>query len=163
MMVPYTLNDPPFITAVTLAVFEDSGWYQPDYTKADGLIQGRDWGFKQGCSFAKEKCLTSGVSTGSPPHFFANASWRRCTLNRKAMGCSRIREYDTKLPAQYRYFSSPYLGGPSDAYDYCPTAESFADGPCNVIAYAPALAANGEGYGPDSLCIDSTLLWSDYW
>jgi hypothetical protein len=161
-MVPYTLNDPPFITAVTLAVFEDSGWYQPDYTKADGLIQGRDWGFKQGCSFAKEKCLTSGVSTGSPPHFFSNTNWRRCTLDRKALGYSQVTAYYPKLPAQYRYFSSSYQGGPSDMYDYCPAAYSYSDGPCNVVANAPTLASGGEGYGPNSLCIDSTLLWSGY-
>jgi hypothetical protein len=162
MMDAYSGPAPPLITAVTLAVFEDSGWYQPDYTKADGLIQGRDWGFKQGCSFAKEKCLTAGVSTGSPPHFFTDTNWMMCTLERKALGCVEVVAFDAKLPAQYQYFSSPYQGNYNDIWDYCPGIMGYSNGACNVIANAPALPKRGQGYGPDSLCIDSTLLWINY-
>ncbi|XP_066282949.1 ciliated left-right organizer metallopeptidase-like isoform X1 [Branchiostoma lanceolatum] len=44
------------IDAVTLAVFEDSGWYQVDYSTAGSLV----WGQDQGCTFGTEAtCVTS--------------------------------------------------------------------------------------------------------
>jgi leishmanolysin-like peptidase len=161
-MNPYIGSASQYITAALLAVFEDSGWYQIDYTKADGMIQGRDWGFKQGCSFAKDKCLTSGISTGSPAHFFSSTHGRRCTLSRSALGYSQISTYSVDLPTQYQYFSSPTNGGGSNMYDYCPVAIAYSDGACSVTANAPAMKAWGEIYGATSLCIDSTLLWTRY-
>jgi hypothetical protein len=66
------------ISPMTLAVFEDSGWYQVDYSKA-GLVndapfvnidttktgylpfvEGVDSGFKKGCGYARDdKCIDS--------------------------------------------------------------------------------------------------------
>ncbi|CAH1261305.1 RP11-244E17.1 [Branchiostoma lanceolatum] len=44
------------IDAVTLAMFEDSGWYQVDYSTAGSLV----WGQDQGCTFGTEAtCVTS--------------------------------------------------------------------------------------------------------
>ena len=35
------------ISKITLALFEDSGWYMPDYSQADPMW----WGKNRGCSF----------------------------------------------------------------------------------------------------------------
>lgn len=37
---------------LTLAVMEDTGWYVPNYERADPL----HWGQNQGCEFAKKSC-----------------------------------------------------------------------------------------------------------
>jgi hypothetical protein len=48
----------------------NSGWYTPDYSKATKLRKGANWGYKQGCAFATQKCI-SGTFTGqgAPSHF----------------------------------------------------------------------------------------------
>jgi hypothetical protein len=161
-MNPYIGLFAQMISAPLLAVFEDSGWYHIDYSKADGALQGRDWGFKQGCSFAKEQCLTSGVSTGSPAHFFSTTHGLRCTLDRLALGASQVATYGGDLPTQYQYFIDPTQGGPSNMYDYCPIATAYSDGACATAANAPVTKTWGESYGAGSICIDSTLLWTGY-
>lgn len=47
-----TASATPVFSRLTLALFEDSGWYKPNYAAADPLGFGR----KLGCSFAKNGC-----------------------------------------------------------------------------------------------------------
>jgi hypothetical protein len=47
-----TASSTPVFSRLTLALFEDSGWYLPDYSIADPL----GWGRNQGCSFATQGC-----------------------------------------------------------------------------------------------------------
>ncbi|PIO54180.1 hypothetical protein TELCIR_24462, partial [Teladorsagia circumcincta] len=42
----------PVYSRMTLALLEDSGWYKPNYEKAEEL----HWGRKLGCDFAKKSC-----------------------------------------------------------------------------------------------------------
>ena len=42
-----------FISNITLALFEDSGWYKVDYTKAQAV----PWGKDKGCEFLEAKCI----------------------------------------------------------------------------------------------------------
>ncbi len=71
---------------MTLALFEDSGWYTPNYTMANRYSYGRDWGYKQGCAFTTDKCLNAALqSIGSPAHFcgtLQSASASYCSLDR---------------------------------------------------------------------------------
>ena len=47
-----------------------SGWYTPDYSKATKLQKGVNWGYKQGCDFATQKCISSNCAPqGLPSHF----------------------------------------------------------------------------------------------
>ena len=53
-----------FLDRMTLAVFEDSGWYQVNYDYAEDL----PWGQDQGCHFGDtDVCTTEGES-----EFFCN-------------------------------------------------------------------------------------------
>ena len=51
-----TLNShlPVVYSAMTLALFQDSGWYQVDYSVAEKLA----WGNGEGCAFAEDYCST---------------------------------------------------------------------------------------------------------
>ncbi len=40
-------RNPPRYSAISLALFEDSGWYQANYSRAGKL----DWGHQMGCPF----------------------------------------------------------------------------------------------------------------
>jgi leishmanolysin-like peptidase len=76
----------PRISPMTLALFEDSGWYTPDYNMASRYSYGRDWGYKQGCAFTTDKCLNNVTheSLGTPDHFCNDGTTEApfCTLDR---------------------------------------------------------------------------------
>lgn len=60
----------PSMSKITLALMEDSGWYQIDYDKAQHL----SYGYKQGCNFLIKSC---------------NTSYQEFCTNEDEMGCSR--------------------------------------------------------------------------
>ena len=77
--------DGGLLNPVTLALFEDSGWYKANYSMAASFKYRVDWGFNQGCDFALNKCLAlpAPYSTGDPAHYCTDASGdRTCTVNR---------------------------------------------------------------------------------
>jgi leishmanolysin-like peptidase len=71
IMQPVVTTGKVHVSPMTLALFEDSGWYSADYSQAGRYAQGLVWGYKQGCAFATEKCLddVTHASVGTPPHF----------------------------------------------------------------------------------------------
>ena len=71
---------------VTLAYFEDTGWYKADYAYA----QTAHWGYKAGCAFATGSCISGGVSA-SPSHFCTAPQKDMCIVGRNARGVCRMR------------------------------------------------------------------------
>ena len=78
------------------------GWYKANYAAAacNGVTvrnswRKGDWGYQQGCDFAKEKCLdpatlpptVATATLGQPPHFF------NAPRDQPAMVCSTDRLY----------------------------------------------------------------------
>jgi len=126
------------ITPMTLAAFEDSGWYRPVYTAADWLRPGSDWGFAQGCNFTANKCLTGTVSVGAPAHFGATTAGTgtfnaMCTTDRRALAFVGISDWTGALPSQYQYFPGfPQRGGSLDVFDYCPAVSAYSNALCNL-------------------------------
>ena len=51
-----------FISPMTLALLEDSGWYEIDYSVATAQVASGLFGYKAGCEFATGKCITAGRS-----------------------------------------------------------------------------------------------------
>lgn len=130
------------ITPMTLAAFEDSGWYRPVYTAADWLRPGSDWGFAQGCNFATTKCLTGTTPLGTPAHFGATAAGTNtnnamCTTDRRALAFVQISDWSGSLPTQYQYFSGfPARGGSLDVLDYCPAVTAYSNALCGLASNA---------------------------
>ena len=145
------------ISAITLAAFEDSGWYTAAYANGDKWVQGRDWGYRQGCAFALEKC--SAANAGSPPHFYfgsPDSLGSLCSLDRSTPAYTETTAYPTPLPPQYQYFSSPRQGGASASHDYCPAVTGLASPSWQCSSTTPT-AAYGEVAGEGSKCHISTL------
>lgn len=87
------------ISRITLAVFEDSGWYQPDYSKADIFT----WGRGLGCEFVKKSCLSWMKSNpGDPFPFCTVFEHTRCASDRVAkIRCNLVT--DMPVPHMFDY------------------------------------------------------------
>ncbi|KAK6757607.1 hypothetical protein RB195_015429 [Necator americanus] len=114
------------LSRLTLALFEDSGWYQVNYDKAENMT----WGKGLGCDFAKKSCLSWMKGSKDPYPFCTRALDMRCNADRKSkVSCNMIRrnedlpkEYDYNIPKLYKDHKNRKViaqGGEMVA-DYCP-------------------------------------------
>jgi hypothetical protein len=153
------------LSPLTLALFEDSGWYKANYTQATLL----PWGHGAGCDFVEESCL---IRTGGKPNipawsegYFCNESGRRgCSPSLTHKAACTVLDFDTLLPkrlpeSRFQYFSSPTIGGPRQA-DYCPLYGSpYAKAEeldCRDRSNSPEVNWYSEVYSPDSQCFETT-------
>lgn len=161
VMAPMRSPVPRYFSKVTLALFEDSGWYRVDYSRADTLSKGVHWGYRQGCNFAVEKCL-SGGSTNFLRHWCSATTATACSMDRRSEHGCADRMYQS-LPAAWRYFpSSPNSAGDKAEADYCPMyAERIDERVCTDMRSMPRRPGNAnfmrEVFGRESRCLESTL------
>jgi leishmanolysin-like peptidase len=115
------------MSALTLALMEDSGWYRADY----GQSRISPWGLGKGCKFPEGPCLTinDDKQTVVPEYslgaFCSQGNEKGCSpeLTHK-LACTVLDYYylvpQELPPEQYQYFpKEPTTGGPAEA-DYCP-------------------------------------------
>ena len=140
-------SERPVMSAVTLALLEDSGWYYPNYSMAEHLV----WGYKKGCPFVTNRCNT-GWPTGEG-YFCSVQGEAGCSYDRSAIGSCEFRSWST-IPAKYQYFEEPRKGGPIEIADYCPfTYPTFyCDG-----KVAAQKSSYGDVVDTDSRCFMSKL------
>jgi len=88
-------------SAISIALFQDSGWYGVSYQRAQTLF----WGRGEGCSFVTQRC-----SDGWSDRYF-------CTVQDQA-GCTVDLRYQARcnlvrypFDVDHQYFSDPTLGG----------------------------------------------------
>jgi hypothetical protein len=144
------------ISDITLAVFEDSGWYKPNYggvVQEDGTVYGGAekfaWGKDQGCEFLNGKCANwpSNYFCSLPPSSVASqGSFAGCSADYSSKStCSTVDYASTSLPSLYQYFESePTWAGSSAFMDYCPIWTPSADGNCMDIATTQATVYQTE-------------------
>lgn len=104
----------PVMSELTIALYEDSGWYTVSYDYAQPLV----WGRNVGCSWFTDKCITS---TNVQPGFCGVSDKEMCNVFGTGAGICRMSTYTSTLPTHFQYFSNPLVGGRSDYVDYCPT------------------------------------------
>jgi hypothetical protein len=68
----------PPLSYITLAAFEDSGWYTVDYRRASSLVFGRSLG----CSFVEQRCETRILDGYSP----CGTAKRACAFDQRSYG-----------------------------------------------------------------------------
>lgn len=146
------------VSDITLALFEDSGWYKPDYSVGapwcfydDTFCQagGRArtpllWGSRRGCSFVSGRC---NEHSWQGDGYFCDVSGspaEGCTLGRQALGFCTLSEAWNSLPPQFQYFANPRLGG-KRMEDYCPIWQPYKDWDCRFLPSDPDNAAVIEG------------------
>ncbi|OQR94716.1 leishmanolysin-like peptidase [Achlya hypogyna] len=131
-----TASANPVYSALTLALFEDSGWYTANYSMAQVCCQAKcsEW---------------SG-------DYFCTQKGDHCSPTRDAKGYCSITTYTSSIPAGFQYFSNAALGGQDTYSDYCPLYNGYSNGGCyNPATYTTA--GMGEVLSSSSQCFQSTL------
>ena len=99
-----TLSSKPVISNISLAVLEDTGWYQPDYSYSSKLV----WGLNQGCQFAKSSCIEwleyAFREKISPFPFcnFTDDGEQACEPDSSDTVICRIHNYNSDLPPGFQ-------------------------------------------------------------
>ncbi|PBJ68896.1 surface protease GP63,metallopeptidase [Trypanosoma cruzi cruzi] len=136
-----------YYTALTMAAFEDTGFYKANW----GMEEPMSWGNNSGCALLTEKCVINGVT--KYPEMFCTARSRPllCTSDRLGLGHCAMELYDAPLPPQFQYFSNPKIGGVPDLLmDFCPYIRPNIKTRCSN---GNATVMRGSRVGPTSKCL----------
>ncbi|RNC55109.1 GP63 group II protein [Trypanosoma cruzi] len=143
-------------SALTLAAFEDMGFYLANYSAAEMLW----WGNNSGCGLLEKKCLTDGIS--EYPDLFCNqfsrAGYKLCTYNRLSLGRCKLKRHEEALPEEYRYFADPRVGGDDLYMSRCPYVKTYSNAGCTN---GNPSAMRGSIVGPNSRCVKGQELQFD--
>ena len=145
------------ISNITLALFEDSGFYKVNYYSG-GLFK---FGKNKGCEFFKKKCIENGKATFE--EFCDIKDEPMCSSSRALKSSCFIYDYQFTIPYEYRYFSRSNRGGFWTA-EYCPVALEFVTGTSDIfpnhcqIGTSNLSSEYGETIGQNSFCFMSSLL-----
>ena len=74
-------------SAITLALLEDSGWYQANYSQAQTL----QWGYQKGCAFPQQRCS---LATWGADHFCTTPA----QMVRSSGLCRHMGRWDDDFP-----------------------------------------------------------------
>lgn len=148
-------NDPR-LSALTLALLEDSGWYQVDYSKAEPLPFGKN----KTCPFVNSNCLSSSPLKAVSREFCATPLASGCNFDYTARGSCAISSNLPNFPsaawAYWDYFGNQTVAQDNFA-DNCPIIEPYSDYYCNDPTTIPYGYIQSEYFGADSACFDNTL------
>ncbi|AYU76666.1 GP63, leishmanolysin [Leishmania donovani] len=142
-----------YYSALTMAIFQDLGFYQADFSKAEEM----PWGRNAGCAFLSEKCMEDGITKWPAMFCNENEVTMRCPTSRLGLGkCGVTRHPD--LPPYWQYFTDPSLAGISAFMDYCPVVEPYGDGSCAQRASEAGAPFKGFNVFSDAArCIDGAF------
>ena len=142
------------MSEMTLALFEDTGFYKVKYYSG-GLFK---FGKNKGCDFINKKCIIDEKPISS--EFCLDNVL--CTSSRTSKAFCYLFNETNPIPTQYQYFSNPYLGG-LDIADYCPIPfnirfdNDYLHMSCKV-GKSRLTAEYMESIGNNSFCFISSLL-----
>ena len=148
------------LSDITLAVFEDSGFYKVNYYSG-GLFK---FGKNKGCDFLNKKCINNGVLL-SEEEFCKTPMKPLCFASKTIKGYCGIFDYSdstTSIPPEYQYFDNPNYGGFYPA-NFCPVSAStdsetdYYPDSCKV-GTSSLHSDFGEKIGSSSFCFVSSLL-----
>lgn len=109
------------ISDITLALFEDSGWYEVNYYTA-GLFR---FGKGQGCEFLNSVCASNGNSNFKFD-FCDFSTDDTCSPNNLNRGYCYWGAYREEIDSEYQYSDKNNTGGYIEA-DYCPIPWSYVN------------------------------------
>ena len=152
------------ISDITLALFEDSGWYKVNYFTG-GLFR---FGKNKGCEFFEKTCLVDHKAEFS--EFCHKSKEPKCLASHLSHGECYIGDYkdeEEEIPEKYQYFKKSSLGGLFNV-NYCPAADAYFKSDyketyyfetnCRYGASLNLFSHYGEVIGNKSLCFESSLV-----
>ena len=150
------------ISDITLALFEDSGFYQVEYYSG-GLFK---FGKNKGCDFLVSNCIFNGSLLFDD--FCVIPGQSICTQSRTIKGRCKIYDYKKNITNKYQYFMKSNYGG-LEILNYCPISD--VDDITTENNYFPTSCSKGEStfsndygeiIGDNSFCFNSSLKPSSY-
>ncbi|KPA75954.1 GP63 leishmanolysin [Leptomonas pyrrhocoris] len=140
-----------YYTALTMAAFEDLGFYKANFSMAETM----EWGRNAGCSFLNGKCVIDNVTQFPSMFCDQNEQLFRCHTARMSLGSCALQDYYSPLPSYFQYFTAPSVAGLSPYYDYCPFIMPWTVGSCTQsAATATPFVSAFNTFSPSSRCID---------
>lgn len=107
------MSDQVIFSDITLALFEDSGWYVADYSYSQQI----KWGYRAGCEWFEEKCIKQ-EKVKLDGFCDKNTELNSCDAFGLGYG-DCLMQFSDSIPPHERYFSDQKLGG-REIFDYCP-------------------------------------------
>ncbi|CAB3403181.1 unnamed protein product [Caenorhabditis bovis] len=178
----------PVYSRLTLALLEDSGWYEPNYETAEDL----HWGKNLGCDFSMKSCgewIHNHRMENRDPYPFCSdikhdgqksLAVTRCTSQRDSLALCNLVPFKTELPTQFRNFArlpgvsaagAKFYGGSVELADFCPYSQEFEwkmanasdrrDSRCELDGNNKQGEDILEVYGVNSKCFDFTRPWTE--
>ncbi|GMF56750.1 unnamed protein product [Phytophthora fragariaefolia] len=149
-------------SALTLAFFEDSGWYRANLSTAERMHFGED----RGCAFATEKCINP--DTGKPvatDHYCTSNTAESCSVDATSRSVCTI-SARRSIPKDYQYFPGAPTKGGDDFADFCPINVGYTYGDCSnptnlVFPAKTKINILGESYCSNCKCTATTLRSED--
>lgn len=173
LLVPGELST---FSEISLAVFEDSGWYKVDTRWATTL----SWGKGSGCPFAMESCLNPTNAQPVDDSTFCNTPGElKCSADHYNIGECNLQSYAfSTSDYYYRYFNNtvssalaPYYWGGNYFNDYCPyygVSREYVNGEYYFTDCRSGKVSNnrrlafGESKGSNGRCYSGSLLKNGY-
>ncbi|CAH8597076.1 unnamed protein product [Schistosoma haematobium] len=157
------------LSALTLAFFTDSGWWDVDYSVASEWHYGKDLG----CNFIMGSCyayMARMKQAGKSIEPYCDETGSLTCYHKKAFGICAMGKYKNLLPPEEQYFKgNPNVGGTSTLTDRCPTVQpmetffkepfmTYCDHRLN-IPFAQRGNMFGQAFGNRSICIPHMGAW----
>ena len=125
LMTSEQYEDEGALSEFTLALLEDSGWYQVNYYSG-GLMR---FGKNEGCDFLNTYCISNNVTNFPNEYYDYNATVQghpSCTTGRQARSYFILNNYNLSKNDSYinilPFDGKEYIGGSVAAADYCPVS-----------------------------------------
>ena len=142
---------------ITMALLQDSGWYQVDFRYTMPIM----WGYHKGCNFLDHKCVIDGKAQFS--EFCTDTTdVLRCDYSHLNKGSCNL-GYSDDIPKEYQYFTDENLGGTDVWLDYCPIIKPIPQGDCrSTLKDSSYLNPDyGESTCENCRCIEGTYSLSN--
>ncbi|KAI0225331.1 Leishmanolysin-like peptidase [Lamellibrachia satsuma] len=177
-----SVSQNPVYSRITLALLQDTGWYDVDYEKADMLY----WGRGLGCEFAMTSCMdymerqharNRSVLPYCDVVSGGGVIQSRCNPERNALVRCNLMKYTKNLPTRYQNFQNlsgvtssdiGRCGGMITYADFCPYWTMFTrptrhgkqmGSECSVADNQPDNNILLEHYGTHSICLHHSAMW----
>jgi len=136
------------LSPITLGIMQDLGWYAVNASAVTGNMT---YGHSAGCGFSFSACNTT--SGGRNEYFCFATDGDGCSFDYTgARAACAVLQYSSNIPAHFRYFTSPSVGG-REFVDYCPIRESPSSDFCLSPRTPTTTQSNvGNAFGAHSRC-----------
>jgi leishmanolysin len=150
-MTPDAQIDDIVYTDVSMALFEDMGWYSVNYEYTTRIF----WGYRIGCSLVRKNCIENEQPTSE---LFCKDNLKdSCDFMRLHKARCNIGEIEN-IPKEFQYFSNPLLGGSDIHVDYCPVVKPIERGNCRGLEDTSTIIDSdyGEKVCENCRCVEGT-------